>query len=68
MEEGIVSKIIDGSFVGAGIKKTQAYETNLVETEFNEVRERFWSIYSYYLYRDEDRRQSSNMGFIKTSM
>jgi len=43
MEERIVSKVIEGSFVGAGIKKTPAYETNLVETEFNEIRENFWS-------------------------
>eukprot|EP00826_Nyctotherus_ovalis_P002497 TRINITY_DN1049_c0_g2_i12.p1 TRINITY_DN1049_c0_g2~~TRINITY_DN1049_c0_g2_i12.p1 ORF type:complete len:250 (-),score=49.20 TRINITY_DN1049_c0_g2_i12:132-881(-) len=42
IEERIVSKIIEGSFVGMGIKRTPAYETNLVETEFNEAREKFW--------------------------
>lgn len=44
MEERVVSKIIPEKFVGSGIKRTSAYETNLVETEFNEVREQFWSI------------------------
>jgi len=43
LEEPIVSKIIEGKFTGSGIKRTPAYETNLVETEFNEARERFWS-------------------------
>eukprot|EP00826_Nyctotherus_ovalis_P036185 TRINITY_DN3192_c0_g1_i2.p1 TRINITY_DN3192_c0_g1~~TRINITY_DN3192_c0_g1_i2.p1 ORF type:complete len:250 (-),score=41.19 TRINITY_DN3192_c0_g1_i2:68-817(-) len=42
MEERVVSKIISEKSVGSGIKRTSAYETNLVETEFNEVREQFW--------------------------
>lgn len=40
----MVSRVIEGKTAGAGIKKTAAYETNLIETEFNEAREIFWSI------------------------
>lgn len=47
MEERVVSKVIEGKFVGKAIKRTPAYETNLVETEFNEAREKFWSNHLY---------------------
>ena len=47
MEEKVVSKVIEGKIVGTGIKKTPAYETNLIKTEFNEARELFWSNYFF---------------------
>lgn len=43
LEERVVSKIIEGTYVGTSIKRTPAYETNLVETEFYAIRETFWS-------------------------
>lgn len=43
IEERVVSKVIEGKIAGTGIKKTPAYETSLIETEFNEARELFWS-------------------------
>eukprot|EP00826_Nyctotherus_ovalis_P042468 TRINITY_DN4372_c0_g1_i10.p1 TRINITY_DN4372_c0_g1~~TRINITY_DN4372_c0_g1_i10.p1 ORF type:complete len:197 (+),score=0.88 TRINITY_DN4372_c0_g1_i10:165-755(+) len=43
IEERVVSKVIEGKIAGTGIKRTPAYETNLIETEFNEARELFWS-------------------------
>jgi hypothetical protein len=46
LEQPVVSKVIEGKFTGAGIKRTPAYETNLLETEFNEAREKFWSTHA----------------------
>ena len=43
MEERVISRIISGKSSGSGVKKTKAYETSLIETEFNEVKEKFWS-------------------------
>jgi hypothetical protein len=36
-------RILEGVFVGEGIKKTHAYETSLKEAEFQEKKELFWS-------------------------
>ena len=43
LEERVISKFIEGMFVGNKIKRTPAYETNLVETEYNEICDEFWS-------------------------
>ena len=47
MEEKVVSRVLEGKIAGTGIKKTSAYETDLVKTEFNEARELFWSNYFF---------------------
>lgn len=42
-EKKIISNIIKGQYSGDGIRKTKAYETNLTEQEYDEVKSLFWA-------------------------
>jgi hypothetical protein len=38
----LVEKIIEGRYVGEGVRKTLAYETKLPKTKFDEWKKNFW--------------------------